>query len=62
MRQLEHDEKTYSEYGFTMLFSESFKIMVNTVTFVGFRGAVAPIASLDPPLLVTRVMLYAAHI
>jgi len=31
-----------------MLFSELYEIMVNKVTFVGYRGAVAP---LDPPLL-----------
>jgi len=31
-----------------MMFSELFKIMVNKVTFAGFRGAIAPIAS--PPL------------
>jgi len=28
-----------------MLFIESYKIMVNKVTFVSFRGAVAPIAA-----------------
>ena len=32
-----------------MFFSELYKIMVNKVTFVGFRGAIAPIAfPLDP--------------
>ena len=31
-----------------MLFSELYKIMVNNVTFIGFRGAIAP--PLDPPL------------
>jgi len=31
-----------------MLFSELYKIMVNKVTFVGFRGQSPP---LDPPLL-----------
>ena len=36
-----------------LLFSELYKIMVNEVTFVGFRGAIAPIAPLDPPLLGT---------
>ena len=35
-----------------MLFSELYKIMVKKVTFVGFRGAIAPIAPLDPPLFV----------
>ena len=34
-----------------MLFSELYKIMVNKVTFVGFRGAIAPVAPLDPPLV-----------
>ena len=29
-----------------MLFSELYKIMVNKVTFVGFGGAIAPIAPL----------------
>jgi len=33
-----------------MLFSELYKIMVKKVTFAGFRGAIAPIAPLDPPL------------
>jgi len=33
-----------------MLFSELYKIMVNKVTFVGFTGAIAPAASLAPPL------------
>ena len=35
-----------------MLFSELCKILVNKVTFVGFRGTIAPIAPppLDPPL------------
>ena len=34
-----------------ILFSEMYKIMVNKVTFVGFRGAIAPIAHpLDPPI------------
>ena len=34
-----------------MLFSELYKIMVNEVTFLGFRGAVAPIVHpLDPSL------------
>jgi len=28
-----------------MLFSELYKLIVNNVTFVGFRGAIAPIAS-----------------
>jgi len=28
----------------TMLFSKLYKIMVNKVTFVRFRGAIAPIA------------------
>jgi len=31
-----------------MLYSQFYKIMVNEVTFVGFRGGVAP---LDPPCL-----------
>jgi len=34
-----------------MLFSESYKIMVNGVTFVGFRGSIAPTAPLEPPLI-----------
>jgi len=29
-----------------LLFSELLKLMVNKVTFVGFRGAIAPIATL----------------
>jgi len=34
-----------------MLFSELYKIMVKKVTFVGFRGVIAPIAPhLDPTL------------
>jgi len=33
-----------------MLFSELYKILVNKVTFVGFRGAIAAISPLDPPL------------
>jgi len=33
-----------------MLFSELYKIMVNKVIFVGFRGRNRPNASLDPPL------------
>jgi len=33
-----------------MLFSELQKIIVKKVTFVDFRGAIAPIAPLDPPL------------
>jgi len=33
-----------------MLFTELYKIMVNKLTFVGFRGLIAPIAPpLDPP-------------
>jgi len=36
---------------FDMLFSELYKIMVNGVTFVGFRGSIAPIAPLEPPLI-----------
>jgi len=35
-----------------MLFYEFYKIMVNKVTFVGFRGAIVPIAPLDPPMTV----------
>jgi len=31
-----------------MLFSELYEIMVDKVTFVGFKGAIAP--TLDPPL------------
>jgi len=33
-----------------MLFSEMHKIMVNKVTFAGFRGLIAPISRLDPTL------------
>jgi len=29
-------------------FSELYEIMVNKVTFVGFRGVIAPIAPLEP--------------
>jgi len=35
-----------------MLFSKLYEIIVNKVTFVGFVGAIAPIARLDPPLSV----------
>ena len=34
-----------------MLFSELYKILVNKFTVVGFRVAIAPIATLDPSLL-----------
>jgi len=34
-----------------MLFPELYKIMVIKVTLLGFRGSIAPIAPLDPPLL-----------
>jgi len=38
------------EIGLNMLFSELYKIMVNKVTFAGFRGDDFP---LDPPLSLT---------
>jgi len=42
-----------------MLFSELFKLMVNKVTFIGFRGeAIAPIAPLDPILVRGRAANY----
>jgi len=41
MRQFEHDERL-------MLFSELYKIIVNEVTFVGFKGGDR--STLDPPL------------
>jgi len=34
-----------------MLFSELYKIIVNKLTFVGFRGAIAAIAPWIPPWL-----------
>jgi len=34
-----------------MLFSELYKIMVNKVTFAGFKGGRSPQSPLDPPLL-----------
>jgi len=34
-----------------MLLSEVYKIVVNKVTFVGFRGSDRPNRPLDPPLL-----------
>ena len=34
-----------------MLFSELYKIMVDKVTFLGFRGVITSIAPLDPPLI-----------
>jgi len=37
-----------------MLFSKLYKIMVNKATFVGLRGAMAP---LDPPLRHPHFML-----
>jgi len=41
-----------------MQFSELYKIMVNEVTFVGFRGGVRPNPSpLDPTLSPTRPVL-----
>ena len=36
---------------FDMFFSELCKIMVNGVTFVGFRGSIAQTAPLEPPLI-----------
>jgi len=36
--------------GFDMLFYELYKTTVNKVSFVGFRGAIAPIGPLNPPL------------
>jgi len=33
-----------------MLFYELYKTTVNKVSFVGFRGAIAPIGPLNPPL------------
>ena len=38
-----------------MLSSQLYKIMVNKVTLVNFRGAIAPIVPLDPPLRACRV-------
>jgi len=37
-----------------MLFSEWYKIMVNKVIFVGFKGVIAPISPLDPALHQTK--------
>jgi len=39
-----------------MLFSELHKIMVNEVTFLGFKGggAIEPIVPLDPPLVKSK--------
>jgi len=41
-----------------MLFSELHKIVVNKVTFVCFKGAIAPIDPLDPPLLHTKTWMF----
>jgi len=40
-----------------MLFSELYKIMVNKVSFLGFRGRDRPICPLDPPLIAWSVAL-----
>jgi len=37
-----------------MLFFELYKITVKKVTFLGFRGAIAPSAPLDPPLVLLK--------
>jgi len=39
-----------------MLFPKLYKIMVKKVSFVGFRGAIAP--PLDPPLIVVKCHKY----
>ena len=50
MRQFECHEDLFGIV-FDMLFSELYKIMVNGVSFVGFRESIAPIAPLEPPLI-----------
>jgi len=36
------------------------KIMVNKVTFVGFRGSIIPIAPSDPPLDARRLFFHSS--
>jgi len=39
-----------------MLLSELYKIMVNIVTFLSFRGLIVPIATLDPPPVLCKLI------
>jgi len=50
MRQFECHEDLFGIV-FDMLFSELCKIMMNGITFVGFRGSIAPTDLLEPPLI-----------
>jgi len=60
-KQWDNSNVTKDLFGivFDMLFSKLYKIMVNGVTFVGFRRSIAPIAPLEPPAIAQALVIFA---